>query len=67
MEKVIKKRGRPFRGIGRRDKDIHVRTTDDVFNKLGIICEAHRCNRTEVIEKMIENQYKLTVNGYKIL
>ena len=48
VEENSKKRGRPIRGIKKRNKDIHVRTTDDTFNKL-------------------ENQYKLTVNGYNVL
>lgn len=67
VEENNKKRGRPIRGIKKRNKDIHVRTTDDTFNKLDVICKSHHCNRTEVIEKLIENQYKLTVNGYNVL
>ena len=67
VEENKRKRGRPIRGIKKRNKDIHVRTTDDTFNKLDVICKSHHCNHTEVIEKLIENQYKLTVNGYNVL
>lgn len=53
-----KKRGRPVTGEPK-NKQIHIRTTDNVYDMVGEICESQGLTKTQLFEKMVKAQYNL--------
>lgn len=60
---VKRKRGRPVTGNAK-TKQLHIRTTNSVYEMLNEICESQGASKSEVFEKLVRTQYNLTKSGY---
>ncbi len=61
-----KKRGRPVTGSAKSNYE-NFRTTDETHKMIIEMCEKYGVSKSEVFEKLIQNQYNQMKNGFDTL